>query len=130
MLDSTGIAPKGFHFARNILSEKGDFDEPMPYLTRRAVAPVKYYFIDVGISRFFMPHCEDRSFYGSWGQDRTVPEFENEDKPHDPFKVDVYQLGSVFKRITTVRGSYCSGVYTHYLTSRCRTMRGSNFYNH
>ncbi|KAF5315016.1 hypothetical protein D9619_007423 [Psilocybe cf. subviscida] len=101
MLDSTGIAPKGFHFARNILSEKGDFDEPMPYLTRRAVAPVKYYFIDVGISRFFMPHCEDRSFYGSWGQDRTVPEFENEDKPHDPFKVDVYQLGSVFKRITT-----------------------------
>ncbi|KIJ23929.1 hypothetical protein M422DRAFT_120389, partial [Sphaerobolus stellatus SS14] len=97
MMDSSQLIPRGFHFANKnthdgVTNGKFDFED------RRDVAPVSYYFIDFGLSSRF-PSFEKRgNFTGRVGQDRTVPEF-SDTIAWDPFKVDIYQLGSVFARI-------------------------------
>ncbi|KAF5315419.1 hypothetical protein D9619_007421 [Psilocybe cf. subviscida] len=103
MMDGTDVAPAGFHFATDNRPERGNPDQPPPYKARRSVPSIRYYIVDVGISRWFLhtSKIDDRRIYGQWGQDNTVPEWQQQDEPHDPFKVDVYQLGSVFRRIIT-----------------------------
>ena len=32
-----------------------------------------------------------------WGGDRSVPEFQGNEGPHDPFPTDVYYVGNLFK---------------------------------
>jgi hypothetical protein len=63
---------------------------------------VKYSFIDVELSERYSPEDRGLGIYGRWGQDKTVPEFDNQDVAHDPFKTGIYQLGNVFKRIVQV----------------------------
>lgn len=117
MMDGTDVAPAGFHFVTDNRPERGNPDQPPPYKARRSVPSIRYYIVDVGISRWFLhtSKIDDRRIYGQWGQDNTVPEWQQQDEPHDPFKVDVYQLGSVFRRIITVWGlSFATLIPAHY----------------
>lgn len=90
-MDAVHLYPRGFHPVRNILLY--DCSAPAPFIPRRD-AGVKYYFIDYGISSHFSPGSRPRLVTGRDGRDQDVPEL-SDDVPYDPFKVDVYTIGSV-----------------------------------
>ncbi|KIJ39053.1 hypothetical protein M422DRAFT_130231, partial [Sphaerobolus stellatus SS14] len=97
MMDSSQLIPRGFHFA-NENTHDGVTNGKFDFKDRRDVAPVSYYFIDFGLSSR-SPSFEKRgNFTGRVGQDRTVPKI-SDTIAWDPFKVDIYQLGSVFALI-------------------------------
>ncbi|KAF7306340.1 Protein kinase domain-containing protein [Mycena indigotica] len=97
MMDASRVVPGGNSFARP-QSEEHDFSLHFRWKDRCSVAPVAYYFIDFGLSRFFPQGVEAAASFGRYGQDRTVPEFKW-DVPHNPFKVDIYQLGNTFLKV-------------------------------
>ena len=79
-------------------------------LSRTASRP-KYYIIDFGLSRQYLPDsCIETAPEGG---DRTVPEFVNglEETPHDPFAVDIYCVGNVIQR-------YILNVRHHFIFDR------------
>ncbi|OCB87840.1 hypothetical protein A7U60_g4974 [Sanghuangporus baumii] len=76
--------------------------------TRRDVGFVKYYFTDFGLSSHFDEPKVLRLVVGNRAQDTDVPELSNV-IPYDPFPVDVFTLGNVFKRnFLDVRASQSS----------------------
>ncbi|RDB25211.1 hypothetical protein Hypma_007478 [Hypsizygus marmoreus] len=69
-------------------------------LFSRTRKPVKYYFIDFGLSRIYSPEDGPPLEEEIWGGDKTVPEFRNcgDNIPlSDPFPVDVYFLGNTIR---------------------------------
>ena len=102
MLDASKMYPKGFHPLSP--SFEPDFKRVARPFRRRG-AGVKYYFIDFGFSQIFNSYEERENVLGIMAQDRTIPELSNT-VPYDPFAVDVYTLGMVYKeRLTSVRVS-------------------------
>lgn len=93
MMDATALFPKGFHpvytWSLPDISSKA---EP---LSRSAVR-VKYYLVDFGISTRFPSGESPRLVLGTDGIDATVPEL-SKDIPYDPFKTDIYIMGSLFR---------------------------------
>ncbi|KAG6871426.1 hypothetical protein C0995_004777 [Termitomyces sp. Mi166 len=92
MMDPSKVVPSGFHQMKpwthdGVTTEFETFE-------RWSVGPVQYYFIDFGLSGYYPQDGEYETTTGLCGQDRTVPEL-LVDKPYDPFKLDVYQLGNV-----------------------------------
>ncbi|TFK39427.1 kinase-like domain-containing protein [Crucibulum laeve] len=71
----------------------------------RTRIPVKYYFVDFGLSRKYDDGVV-RLQRPPWGGDRTVPEFAKGD-PCNPFPVDVYCLGNV------IRSYFLEGDHIH-----------------
>lgn len=67
---------------------------------------------------------------GRWGQDRTIPEFLEENVIHDPFKVDICQLGNVFGRIVKVGDSFSSSIQHSYKPSHLRITKVSRRCSH
>ncbi|KAF9259072.1 hypothetical protein L218DRAFT_875614, partial [Marasmius fiardii PR-910] len=57
----------------------------------RTERPVKYYYIDFGLSEQ-QPEAREPGY----GGDTTVPEFKR-NEPADPFIVDIYRLGNLFR---------------------------------
>lgn len=100
MMDSSKLIPRGFHPQR-AYSEDG-VTSKLQWKSRTSVAPMKYYIIDFGLSSWFRNPKADTRTRGKYGQDKTVPEFQDP-KPHDTFKVDVYQLGNVINDLLKVR---------------------------
>lgn len=96
------MAPNGFHMTDNARAERS-VTKYISYKTRREVGPIRYVIIDVGISERFLPGDRPR-YCGSWGQDKTIPEFRVKEAAHDPYKTDVCPLGNVLKRLVQVRG--------------------------
>ncbi|KAF5384137.1 hypothetical protein D9615_003086 [Tricholomella constricta] len=96
MMDGSKVVPRGVHF---IESDTHDgLVRRLEWNDRTSVGPVPYYIIDFGLSVMYAKGRKRQS-RGPYGQDRTVPEQKHEE-PHDPFKVDIYQLGRViFKMI-------------------------------
>jgi hypothetical protein len=105
MMDATMVAPGGFHMTDGARTEH-DIKKYINYKSRRDVGGVRYFIIDVGMSQQYQSGEKPR-YYGYWGQDRTIPEFQKDGVAHDPFKTDVCQLGNVFKRIVQVRDMSC-----------------------
>lgn len=69
--------------------------------------PVKYYFVDFGIAVRIPPDVQPKRALGDYGIDREVPEL-SVTVPYDPFKVDIFIVGNVFrKQICAVRGPEC-----------------------
>ncbi|KAF5384307.1 hypothetical protein D9615_003093 [Tricholomella constricta] len=101
MMDGSKVVPRGVHF---IESDTHDgLVRRLEWNDRTSVGPVPYYIIDFGLSVMF-PKGRKRQSRGPYGQDRSVPEHKHEE-PHDPFKVDIYQLGRViFKMIQEYDG--------------------------
>ncbi|KAJ2968427.1 hypothetical protein NUW54_g13221 [Trametes sanguinea] len=93
LVDADALYPRGFHPMRpDVLPDEVTVDAPV--LSRRNI-PVKYYYIDFGISSRFEPDQPDRLVTGTDGMERLVPEL-SKDVPYDPFKVDIFILGCMF----------------------------------
>lgn len=103
MMDATRMVPRGWHFC-NAYDHAGRSFGKFEWIDRWAVRPIKYYLIDFGLSQELNP-TDDPGFLGVWGQDKTVPEM-SETVPANTFKVDVYHLGNVIKKLTDVRVSH------------------------
>ncbi|KAF8178244.1 hypothetical protein BJ912DRAFT_984317 [Pholiota molesta] len=95
MVDSAKLVPNGdFFFFRS--SKKEDWTGSVKSVERRSVAPLKYYFIDFETSLQYSPDDPNPLCVGKVGQARNVPEM-SETVPYNPFKLDVYQLGTAFQ---------------------------------
>ncbi|KAI0333806.1 hypothetical protein GY45DRAFT_1319027 [Cubamyces sp. BRFM 1775] len=94
MMDATALYPKGFHPVQT--RSLPDISAVAPVLPRSS-APIKYYFLDFGISTQFGPRDQSRLVVGRAGLERSVPEL-SDDVPYDPFKVDICILGALFKQ--------------------------------
>lgn len=95
MMEADAMFPKGFHPLRRAMDSTGS-KLVHPKRRRDTFPRVRYYYIDFGISSMFGPEDKDRCVIGLEGQDRTVPELSLVE-PYDPFLVDVYILGNLFK---------------------------------
>ncbi|KAE9383704.1 hypothetical protein BT96DRAFT_723002 [Gymnopus androsaceus JB14] len=75
---------------------KADWSGPLkPH--NRTTHPVKYYFIDWDLSKYYDPAMGTVFQNPGYGGDRTVPEFIRNERCR-PFPVDVYCLGNVIRR--------------------------------
>jgi len=100
MMDADAMYPEGFHPIRKMY--KADYSGYATPISR-SEAGVKYYFIDFGISVHIPEDAYPKLVTGNLGRDQTPPELSKE-VPYDPFKLDVYILGNMFKReLTEVR---------------------------
>ncbi|KAI8984969.1 kinase-like domain-containing protein [Trametes punicea] len=100
MMDATALYPRGFHpMSQNCLPDA--VMKPSPVLSRKDI-PVKYYYVDFGISTRFMPDDPNRLVLGTLGLDRDVPEL-SDVVPYDPFKVDVFILGNLIGELVFLR---------------------------
>ncbi|KAI0723542.1 kinase-like domain-containing protein [Earliella scabrosa] len=95
MMDASSIFPQGFHPITD-MSLPNDITSTAPVLPRASVI-VPYYYVDFGISTLFDADDRDRLVTGMYGLDRDVPELSDE-IPYDPFKVDVFILGNMFRK--------------------------------
>jgi len=100
MMDADAMYPEGFHPIRTMY--KADYSGYATHIPR-STAGVKYYFIDFGISVHIPEDAYPRLVTGNLGRDQTPPELSRA-VPYDPFKLDVYILGNMFRReLTDVR---------------------------
>lgn len=95
MFDAAGMYPKGFHPVRTI-RDASYRNEAYP-LRRRDVPSVRYYFIDFGLSSRFDDDRIPKLVTGDRAQDKEIPELSLV-VPYDPFAVDIFTLGNVYKR--------------------------------
>ncbi|KAI0643709.1 hypothetical protein C8Q79DRAFT_1120660 [Trametes meyenii] len=97
MMDATQLYPQGFHPVQT--ENLPDISGPAPVLPRSSVS-LRYFFLDFGISTRFPAGSEaaERRVLGRDGLERSVPEL-SDTVPYDPFQVDIYILGALFKQI-------------------------------
>ncbi|KAI0773747.1 kinase-like domain-containing protein [Fomes fomentarius] len=94
MMDATSLFPQSFHPVNDhCLPDR--FLTTAPILSR-ATVPVTYHFTDFGISTRFASEDQNRLVTGTDGLDREVPEL-SDDVSYDPFKVDIFLLGNLFR---------------------------------
>lgn len=93
MMDASALYPKGFHPALPVLLP--DRSDLAPSRSR-LFAPLRYYYADFGISVHIIPG-QSPLVTGGYGRDQEVPELSFTDR-YDPFKVDVFILGNVFRK--------------------------------
>ena len=104
MMDADPLYPHGFH---PLISSFQPDGKTVAWPRSRTPCPVKYYYIDFGISVKFPPEAKPEPVTGAYGRDREVPEL-SWDIPYDPFKTDIFILGNVFRKcICTVSPSFC-----------------------
>lgn len=94
MYDAEKLYPQEYHPALPDFTL--DVSRLAPYISRTTAGGIKYYITDFGISRYF-GGGEERLVKGKSCQDDSVPELSNE-QPYDPFPVDIYTLGNVFRK--------------------------------
>lgn len=106
MMDADRMYPEGFHPVRiHHTPDRSDFAEH----TSRSAGTVKYYFIDFGISVYIPENLRPKLVTGALGRDQDPPEL-SEQVPYDPFKLDIFIIGNMFKRdFYKVRPSTCPG---------------------
>ncbi|KAF8601643.1 hypothetical protein BDV93DRAFT_524593 [Ceratobasidium sp. AG-I] len=94
MMDWQNLIDEPFHPIRNECSLDGEY-----YLKirDRSQAPVKYYFIDFGLSTWFEDDAAPRLVTGKYGREQEVPEL-HESNPYDPFQVDIFIVGAFLQR--------------------------------
>ena len=96
MMDASSLYPDGFHPV--VLDWTTDALGMAKAFSRyTAPTPVKYYFVDFGISSHFSPEDTERLVLGADGLDKTVPEL-SPAVPYDPFKVDIFVLGNFLRK--------------------------------
>ncbi|KAJ7171525.1 hypothetical protein C8R46DRAFT_895444 [Mycena filopes] len=95
VMDSTQLIPGGFH---PIFTWTQDgISKNTVILTRTQVAPVRYYFIDFGLSVIYPTFDARGKVTGIVGKHRDIPEL-SDDIPYDPFKLDIRQMGETIKK--------------------------------
>ncbi|PSR84479.1 hypothetical protein PHLCEN_2v5437, partial [Hermanssonia centrifuga] len=93
MMDADSLFPKGYHPVRSHHLPDASALAPQRW---RAKGHIKYYYVDFGIS-VHLPTDPPKLVVGGYGRDQDVPEL-SFDVPYDPFKVDIFILGNMFKR--------------------------------
>ncbi len=63
----------------------------------RTEHPVKYYYVDFGISCRYAPDDASPLEDIIVGGDKSVPEFEDTNEPQNPFWTDIYYLGNLIR---------------------------------
>ena len=96
MYDPQPMYPKLFH---PIEPWKSRDYKGAPKHSTRTMSPVRYYFIDFGLSRKYDPADGPPREPPVLGGDKSVPEFQGPGSPCDPFPTDVYYLGNVIKTV-------------------------------
>ena len=91
MMDARPLYPNGHHPIRLKYTPDNVYRATPLY---RMDHPVRYYFIDFGISHRFQ-EGSPRTLLGRRGRNQQVPEL-SATVPYDAFKVDVYALGDVY----------------------------------
>ncbi|CCL99183.1 uncharacterized protein FIBRA_01198 [Fibroporia radiculosa] len=94
MMDAALLFPQGHHPVRENYLPDGL--TPTSSLPRTGI-PIKYYYVDFGISVHIPPDQFPKLALGAFGRDQEVPELSTE-VPYDPFKVDIFIIGNVFRR--------------------------------
>jgi len=94
MLDPTHLYPESFHPVATNLNTNCSGDAKHFTRTQR---PLKYYFIDFGLSRRYDPSDTNPKEKPIWGGDKEVPEFQNSSELCDPFATDVFYIGNAIK---------------------------------
>lgn len=94
MMDATAMYPRGAHPVHDLfLPDAITLARPLP----RTSVPLKYYFVDYGISVYIPPDVQPKLVLGTLGRDQEVPELSDE-VPYDPFKADVFIIGNFLRR--------------------------------
>ncbi|EPQ58922.1 hypothetical protein GLOTRDRAFT_109463 [Gloeophyllum trabeum ATCC 11539] len=91
MMDARPLYPEGWHPVRRDLSPDA-IHQVKPL--QRVDAPVRYYFVDFGLSTRL--DSERKLVVGGKGRDQDVPEL-SWTTPYDPFKVDIFTLGHLYQ---------------------------------
>ncbi|KAI0364011.1 kinase-like protein [Pilatotrama ljubarskyi] len=93
MMDARPLYPNDHHPVRlhRALDAIRDAN-PLP----RSDHPVKYYYVDFGLSVHF-PEGASPRVIGRVGRDMEIPELSS-DVPYDAFKADIYALGNLFDK--------------------------------
>lgn len=97
MMDASPLFPEGWHFTYQ--AKNRAYTGPARALSRSASpVPVKYYFIDFGISWKFAPQ-DEKLVPSCRGGDRTAPELLGDDAEEEtnPFPTDVYYIGNLVR---------------------------------
>ena len=103
LFDEKGqVFPEGFHPHHQ--SCKPDISGLAKARRRRGARGIRYLMIDLGLSSQFASREERQLVLGRTAQDKTIPELSNF-CPYDPFAVDIYTLGNVYKDLVEVRVS-------------------------
>jgi len=95
MMDASKLYTDAFHPIHPIMKRK--FSGYARFKTR-TTRPVKYYFIDFGLSRRYDPSIAEPREIPIWGGDKEVPEFQNSNNPCDPFPTDIFYIGNMIKK--------------------------------
>jgi len=95
MMDANTLFIDAFHPVDSIM--KRDFSGYARYKTRTE-RPVKYYFIDFGLSRRYDHSIAHPLEVPIWGGDKEVPEFQTSNEPRDPFATDVFYIGNAIRQ--------------------------------
>ena len=95
LMDAPALYPEGFHPVR--LNASRDFRNRTLRNVPRAFAPARYYYVDFGISVHIPPEVRPKCATGVLGRDREVPELSQPE--YDPFKVDIFVLGNLFRKV-------------------------------
>ncbi|RPD69052.1 hypothetical protein L226DRAFT_494947 [Lentinus tigrinus ALCF2SS1-7] len=93
MMDGSPLYPGGFHPMRRGFS-LDVIDELKPL--SRTDHPVRYYYIDFGLSERFAPGAPSL-VVGDVGRDDEVPELSST-VPYDGYKADIHALGNLFHK--------------------------------
>ena len=94
LMDPGEMYPEGFHPVQ--VAYKRNYSGIADYLPRSAVG-VKYYFADFGISSHIPDTGHAGLVTGGAGRDRDPPEL-SPTVPYDPFRLDIFIIGNMFKQ--------------------------------
>ncbi|KAI0363364.1 hypothetical protein BV20DRAFT_975753 [Pilatotrama ljubarskyi] len=95
MYDPRPIYPAMFHPRQR--NRALNWKDPAKHSTRTD-HPVRYYYIDFGLSRKYNPEDGPPREIPIRGGDKTVPEFQSwKGEPLDPFPTDIYYLGNMIR---------------------------------
>ncbi|KAL6306698.1 hypothetical protein BKA93DRAFT_728769 [Sparassis latifolia] len=95
MMDASAMYPHGHHPVKDMCLPDGETEAI--FLSRSSV-PIKYYYVDFGISVHILPDVFPKLAVGQLGRDREPPEL-SADAPYDPFKLDVFLIGNLFRHL-------------------------------
>lgn len=119
MMESQAMFPEGYHpqlKSYQILQFgfmlKPDLSGRAKYLTRTQ-RPPRYYIIDFGLSKRYDASETCPQELPAFGGDKTVPEFKDMTRLHNPYWTDVYYAGSLVRQYFI---EVCQGSILHFLS--------------
>ncbi|KLO04255.1 kinase-like protein, partial [Schizopora paradoxa] len=95
LMDAPSMFPRGFHPC-SVARDRSGNDEVVTIPRYKAAGPVRYYFIDFGISRRYSEN-EIHAVVGDDEIDREIPET-SDIVAFDPFPADIFIFGNTIRR--------------------------------